>query len=301
MATPSLPFALHTSHARASAAATPPAAPTPTTTLVLNRSHMAVAGGFAAMLLLVIGLLAWVALRRPAATPVQVMTMSAPAPVTAPAAAAPVVAPPTPAVIEEAPPPAPKVTKAQPATPSVPAPEVAPAPARLPATVPAAEVVPPASRGGRSGRGVRGGAPASAPEVAFQPIVVRDLRAVTVVNGRSSRVVDAIVAFSEQSITASDARNGSTVKTFAYGAVTHTTVSRSKKPRGAGGAVLETPGGFPEGNIFARGPRLWVTIETADDRLMLRIEPEQLRPVLDLVGQRTKVEIERYLDADSKP
>jgi hypothetical protein len=36
---------------------TPPAGPTPTTTLVLNKSHLAVAGGFAAMLLAVIGLL----------------------------------------------------------------------------------------------------------------------------------------------------------------------------------------------------------------------------------------------------
>ena len=46
------------------------------------------------------------------------------------------------------------------------------------------------------------------PDGDFQPIVVRDLRAVTVINGRGSRMVDAIVAFSEKSITASDSRNG---------------------------------------------------------------------------------------------
>ena len=64
---------------------------------------------------------------------------------------------------------------------------------------------------------------------------------------------------------------------------------------------METPGGIPEGNIFARGPRLWVTIETADDRLVLRLDPEQLRPVLDLVGQRTKVRSSAIMDPRSKP
>jgi hypothetical protein len=164
--------------------------------------------------------------------------------------------------------------------------------------LPASDILPPA---GTAGRGGRGEAPARAADVDFQPVVVRDLRAVAVINGRSSKVVDAIVAFSEQSITASDSHNGTTVKTFAYNAVTHATVSRSRKPRGAGGAFVETPGGIPDGNIFSRGARLWVTLETADDRLVLRLDPEQLRPVTDLVGQRTKVQIERYMDPEAQP
>jgi serine/threonine protein kinase len=296
IATPSSPYALRTLGARQAGSITPPAAPNPTTTLVLNRSHLAVAGGFAAMLLAVVGLLAWVALRRPAATPVQVMTMSAPASVPAPAIATPVAEPPPPPVVTaEAP--LPKVARTLPAPPSPPAAETPSTPPRIPATLPASEVLAPAGRGGR---GLHGEAPTRPPDSPFQPIVVRDLRAVAVSNGRSSRVVDAIVAFSEQSITASDSHNGSTVKTFAYSAVTHATVSRSRKPRGAGGAFVETPGGIPEGNIFSRGPRLWVTLETADDRLVLRLDPEQLRPLTDLVGQRTKVQIERYMDPEAQ-
>ena len=127
--------------------------------------------------------------------------------------------------------------------------------------------------------------------------MVRDLHAVAVVNGRASRIVEAIVAFSEKSITASDSRNGFTVKTFPYSAVTHATLSRSRKPRTTGGATLEIPG-LPEGNIFARGPRLWVTIETADDRLVLRLEPQQMRPLADLLTQRTKAPIERYMEPE---
>ena len=141
VATPSSPYALRTVAARPAASMTPPAGPTPTTTLVLNKSHLAVAGGFAAMLLAVIGLLAWVALRRPTATPVQVMTMAAPASVPAPAVVVPVAAPTAePAVIVEAPPPPPpKVVKAQPAPPS---PSTAATPPRTPPTLPASEILP---------------------------------------------------------------------------------------------------------------------------------------------------------------
>jgi serine/threonine protein kinase len=64
-----------------------------------------------------------------------------------------------------------------------------------------------------------------------------------------------------------------------------------------GGATLEIPRP-PEGNIFARGPRLWVTIETADDRLVLRIEPQKIRPLLDIVAQRTKASVERQMEPE---
>ena len=129
-------------------------------------------------------------------------------------------------------------------------------------------------------------------------MVLRDEHAVvTLGGGRGSRIVEAIVAFSEKSLTATDTRNGFTVKTFPYSAVTHATFSRSRRPRGTGGATLEIPG-LPEGNIFARGPRLWMTIETADDKLVLRLEPQQMRPLADLIGQRTKAKIERYMEPE---
>jgi hypothetical protein len=128
-------------------------------------------------------------------------------------------------------------------------------------------------------------------------MVLRDQHAVvTLGGGRGSRVVEAIVAFSEKSLTATDTRNGLTVKTFPYSAVTHATLSRSRRPRSSGGATLEIPG--LQGNIFARGPRLWMTIETADDKLVLRLEPPQMRPLADLIGQRTKAPIERYMEPE---
>lgn len=125
-------------------------------------------------------------------------------------------------------------------------------------------------------------------------MVVRDVYALIVLRGRGSRIVETILTFSERSITAADSRNGLTVKSFPYDAVKHAVFSRSRMPRGAGGVEVEVPGGIPEGNVFARGPRTWMTIETTDDRLVLRLEPPAVRPILDLLQQRTKAPIERY-------
>jgi len=323
VATPVAPIARSASGVSRTSTMAPATGPH-ATTLVLNRSHLAVAGGFGVILLVVVGLLAWVALRNPGQTPLQVMTV--PSPAAPPPDAAPAVAlpkpetPPTAIVVPDAdltpvtppqpkpqPPPKPqKIAAGAAASPAVAEPAAAPLNAK--AVVPTADQSTALARDGRAGRGTPGAGrgtpgavpPPSTPIVEFHPVVVPDLRAISVLNARESRIIETLVTFSEKSITASDAKNGLVVKTFAYAAVTHTTVSRSRKPRGAGGATVETPGGIPEGNIFSRGPRLWVTIETADDRLVLRLDQQQLKPVLDLVEARTQAPIERYMDPEKE-
>ena len=41
-----------------------------------------------------------------------------------------------------------------------------------------------------------------------------------------------------------------------------------------------------------------MTLETADDRLVLRLDPQQVRPVAEIVALRTKVKIERYMEPE---
>jgi hypothetical protein len=289
MATPSAPMARGIGATPPPAVAATPAGPHPTTTVVLNRSHLAVAGGFGVMLLTVIGLLAWLALRTPA-VPVQIVTAPAATVVPAP----PVVPPAAPPVVAAVATPQPKVAKAPAAVP--PPVAAAPSPVQPPAVAaapPSVDALPP-MRGARGGRGARGAL--AFPDGEFKPVVVRDLRAIAVINGRTSRLVDVIMAFSEKSITASDSRNGFTVKTFPYSAAKHATLSRGRKPRGTGGVDVEVPGGIPEGNVFTRGPRLWLTIQTDDDQLILRLDPEQVRPVLDVLVPRIKAPVERFME-----
>ena len=80
--------------------------------------------------------------------------------------------------------------------------------------------------------------------------------------------------------------------------MTHATLSRGRTPRATGGVDLKVPGGIPGGNLFARGPRLWMTIQTADDQLIIRLDQEQMRPLAELVVQRTRVQLERYMEPE---
>ncbi len=278
MATPSAPMLVREIGAPPPAVAATPAGPQPTTTVVLNRSHLAVAGGFGVMLLTVIGLLAWLALRTPA-VPVQIVTAPAATVVPAPPAAPPAASSVAPVVASPAVPPA------------------TPPAAQLPAatvTPPSVDALP-AMRGGRGGRVLRGGAQVF-PDGEFKPVVLRDLHTLALISGRGSRIVDTTFTFAEKSISVTDSRTGFTVKMFPYSSVTHATLSRGRTPRATGGADVDVPGGVPGGNIFARGPRLWMVIQTADDQLIVRLDQEQMRPVTELVAQRTRVQIERYME-----
>jgi serine/threonine-protein kinase len=282
-ATPSpLPIA-----SRAIAAPNTPAAsagPHGTTTLVLNRSHLAVAAAFGVLFVAAIGLLAWLAIRRP------------PAPV--------IVTPPPAVTVPQPQPQAPPQSQAPPASPpaSQPQPQLqskppAPAPAQTTAQKSDPPIADSPSIGRRGGRGRAAAEPAARvnPTVAFQPVAIRDARALVILpNGRDSRLIESVVAFGEKAIEVTDVRTGFLYKSLTYDAVEHATLTRGRLPKVFGGADVQTPGGIPQGNVFTRGQRLWVTLETANDRLVLRLEPQSLRPFVDLVRQRTKAPVDEY-------
>ena len=41
-----------------------------------------------------------------------------------------------------------------------------------------------------------------------------------------------------------------------------------------------------------------MTIQTADDQLIIRLDQEQMRPLAELVVQRTRVQLERYMEPE---
>ena len=113
-----------------------------------------------------------------------------------------------------------------------------------------------------------------------------------------SRMVETTLTFDEKSMIVADVRSGFVVRSIPYDALQYVILSRSRLPRGTGGAELQMPGGFPAVVTQGQGPRTWLTLRTAADRLVLRIDPPVVRPVLDLVGQRTKAQIERYMEPE---
>jgi len=275
-------------------------------TLVLSRSHLAVVSVIGLLLVVAIGLLAWVVLRG-TAPPAQVAAVAAP---TVAPAAGPTVAPPAP------PPPAAPIEKrvsppiAAPALPAAPVPTKptsAPPATQAPEAgadrrvVPSpAEPVPFPQRGRRGGsmfpsaRG-RSGASSTAPatEAGSQPAAFR-VHALVAMGG-GSRMVETTLTFEEKSMAFTDAR-GVRVRSISYDALQFAFFSRSHLPRGASGVELQIPGGMPAIIEQGQGPRLWLTLRAGDERVVLRIDPPTVRPILDLVEQRTKVKVERYTE-----
>ena len=128
-----------------------------------------------------------------------------------------------------------------------------------------------------------------------QPTVFQKVHALVVLRG-VSRVIETTLTFAEKAMSITDARSGFVVRSLQYDALQYAFFSRSHLPRDAGGVELQIPEGFPAAVARGEGPRLWLTLRTADERLVLRLDPPAVRPVLDLVAQRTKATIERYTE-----
>ena len=128
-----------------------------------------------------------------------------------------------------------------------------------------------------------------------QPTAFKNVHALVSLRG-VSRLVETTLTFTENAMSFTDVRSGLVVRSLPYDTLQYAFFSRSHLPRGAGGVDLEVPGGFPA--AVARGdmPRLWLTLRTANERLVLRLDPPAVRPVLDLVEQKTKAKVERYTD-----
>ncbi len=66
----------------------------------------------------------------------------------------------------------------------------------------------------------------------------------------------------------------------------------------AGGSrLVDVIMAFSEKSISATDSR---TGFTADDQLIVRLDQEQMRPVTELVAQRTRVQIERYMEPQTQ-
>ena len=135
------------------------------------------------------------------------------------------------------------------------------------------------------------------------PVAFEQMRALVVLN-RGSRFVEAKLQFTDASLIASNVHNAFIVKSFPYGSVRHASLSRSHVPRGAGGVAVPLP--LPAGRGDETQPkrpfRVWLTLETDTDRLVLWLEPQVVRPVLDQLRQRLKVVLlERFEGDPVKP
>jgi serine/threonine-protein kinase len=142
---------------------------------------------------------------------------------------------------------------------------------------------PAASRGAARGRG-RG-------TVADTPVAFSDLRAL-VVTGRKAEEESAVLRFEGGAITLTADKGGRVYSRLPYGELTSAAFVRAKNPRwyptlAGPPSNVDMPGG-----LF-RSSRGWLALQSRNSYLIVRLNDDTLRRVLDTVTERTGVKIEQ--------
>ena len=165
------------------------------------------------------------------------------------------------------------------APPSAPAPPVAAAaPAELPAAEPAA---PPPSE--------------SLPSTAVATVDRFDKVKFLRQDGDKSREVEAILELGADSLVVRNKEaGGGVVKTLHYRAITYATYSQSKHPRwkeGVGAAIAV--GVFAAPVFFMKGTKHWLTVQSAEDFVVIRLDKNNYRLILPALETRSGKAVER--------
>lgn len=295
----------------------PAPAPHAEATVTLRAPHLATAGVLLLLLVVGIGVLAYVALRRaPVVTPPAQTTATAPEPAAQPPAAqAPASTDPDPAAASPAPAaattpspaspaPAPAPVAARPAAPAAPSPAAAApskpaaAPATASAAAPAAGSAATLSARPAGGRGdaARGGAASktepAAPAAANAPAEnFGDIKTMVVDGGRG-REVDALLSLEPGTLMVRARSDGSLLRTLPYAQIAAATYARTRRPRGqAVPGLADVPDNLG-GRVFS-GSRHWLTLQTATDYLIIRLEDRNMVRVLSSIEARTGSKVVR--------
>ncbi|MEQ1870600.1 MAG: protein kinase [Vicinamibacterales bacterium] len=270
-------------------AATPTASPA---TVTLRAPHLATAGILVAVLVAGIGVLAFVALRRPAPTPVPA-TADASGPGTVPLETTPpaAAAPSAPAVVEK---------------PVTPAPAAVPAPSASASNTtgsPVRATTTPAETPAR----VRSGSPAApavataAPSTPATPAAAdapaehfADLKILTM-DGTKGREVDALLGLEPGTLVVR-AKDGRVLRTLTYRSVTAATYARARRPKGqAIPNAIDIPDNFG-GSGFLGGSHHWLSLQTAGEFLILRLEDRNVIRIMQAIEARTGLKVVRSQD-----
>jgi serine/threonine-protein kinase len=287
------------------------------TTVILQKRHIALAAGLFAVLVVVFGVLAALLVQKPGPTSgasaeapppaSETATASSPEPTTATAqpASEPPVTPAVPAAESPAP--------TKPGASSAPSPD---APAAQPAKSAAARPSPSPRDSAKTAVGAANGptAPAAtgaakepapadtelssasppaaaARDAALPALTITDVRIVVADDGRL-RERDAVLTFAAGTLTVAD-RNGAVVHTVPYGGILSVSYSRSRQPLwqspGGPAPVLKIGGGAF--GIFRSEPN-WYSVRTKGVFLVLRVEPKHLRTLPAAFSDRAGVTVQ---------
>ena len=90
--------------------------------------------------------------------------------------------------------------------------------------------------------------------------------------------------------------DGTVMRTLSYRAVTAATYARARRPRGQSiPGALDVPENFGGSGVLG-GSRHWLTLQTAGEFLVIRLEDRNVVRILTAVEARTGLTVERKQD-----
>jgi serine/threonine-protein kinase len=287
--------------------ATVPPSSSANATVTLRPGHLATAGVLVVALVIGGGVLAFIALRRPSTIVVPAASESAPPPAPAteaePVASLPAATPESP-IASPAPIPTTTVAVAAPApvSPTTPATPAASKPPTATESSPSATTARGVTAGPTPGpsptSAARGGsAPtasaavessaASAPAQNFG-----DIKAL-IFEGSKSREVDALLSLEPGILIVRSKSDGAVLRTVPYTAIAAATYARARRPRGqALAGASNVPDDVGGSGLFG-GARHWLTLQTPNDYVIIRLDDRNVIPVLNGLEARTGSKIIR--------
>jgi serine/threonine-protein kinase len=161
---------------------------------------------------------------------------------------------------------------AAPPSPSTPA-------ARTPA-VPPSSTAPPAARGGTP--------PAREPVVPEAPAEFKDVR-LLVVTGRRSADQEGLLSFAEGQLTVLGRGSGAALASMPYDTLLRASYIHARDPKWDA-SLAGPPQDLDVGGIF-RTAKHWLVLQGRDSYMIVRLEDNNWRPILNTVVDRTKVQI----------
>jgi hypothetical protein len=152
----------------------------------------------------------------------------------------------------------------------------------------------------RGGAAVIGSAPAStapatpaAPEAASAPAENFGVIKTMVFEGSKSREVDALLSLEPGNLIVRSKSDGAVLRTVPYRAIAAATYARGRKPRGQ---TLPGASNIPDdvgGSGIFGGARHWLTLQTADDYVIIRLDDRNVIAVLNSLEARTGNKVTR--------
>jgi eukaryotic-like serine/threonine-protein kinase len=274
------------------------------TTVTLRTPHLAVAAVLLALLVVGVGGLTYVALRRPPDGAGATSSVPPPVPSSTDAAAP---TPPPPDVDAPAPPSEPPAVEAPAPLPPIvaapPKPAIAPrppSPAGTQSTRPTAPAQPPAPTAQAADpvpSEVSDTPPIVAPEprpAVEHPLLKFSEVRVLVADGSKTKEQDVSLTLESGGIVVRNGKGDQVLKALPYQEVLSATYSESKRPHwNATPGVAGVPSAFGgSGSLFQRS-RHWLTLQSKDDFLILRLEKDNLPAILPAIESRTGAHVQK--------